>query len=202
MLDCTPAAASPKAHDRVRDIWSDCCEDFETAITDSELVGPTPDSQEDEDTFYDAESRPPIKLLGLLNGKPVKMLIDSGASGNYIASSCIKRQSLACKSTAERYAVKLPDGTDLLVHAVLSGTKLKLDRSENAPEHRVALAVIDMSMEADVVLGMPWLEKHNPQINWPDKHILLGQYHLYGAKEWSQTTCKPATYAAQRITNA
>ena len=90
-------------------------------------------------------------------------LIDSGASGMYISEGLVRRLGLATRK-------KKDGGYDLIA---VDGSDLPSVDSETMPlslvfwKHyeRVILDIVPMAGH-DVVLGTPWLERHNPNIDW------------------------------------
>lgn len=106
---------------------------------------------------------PCIILRGTLSHHPVNILIDSGASSNFIASAFVQQHQLA---TAARTSepVRYPDGTEHACAATLPRAKLRIDGyTDNLP-----FLVTDLGSSPiyDVILGTPWLASRNPNIDW------------------------------------
>ena len=100
------------------------------------------------------------------------MLIDSGASTNFV-----RRQTVAKNSDkltdAERessgngpVSVRLVDGTVITVPKVHMNLAVKFEDFDSTER----FIVLNMD-KYDLILGMPWLEKHEPWIDWRGKAI-------------------------------
>ncbi|KAL0147880.1 hypothetical protein M9458_056801, partial [Cirrhinus mrigala] len=98
-------------------------------------------------------------------------LIDSGAAGNFIAESFAKTYNLPLLTCGPRVAVAALDGRPLGSGRVRSVTEeLELQASSLHVE-KLRLFTIH-SPNHPIILGLPWLEKHNPIISWSNKQIL------------------------------
>jgi hypothetical protein len=112
----------------------------------------------------DVPNRSALSFIGTLNDIAVNILIDSGASHNFVSSSFIER----CKTltpTSQRVTIKLVDGRVQTNRRIFKG-KLKIQ--EYADEIMFTESPIN---QYDVILGMSWLSQVNPQIDWK-KRIL------------------------------
>jgi hypothetical protein len=96
---------------------------------------------------------------------PWKILIDSGASGNYARRSTMEgiqhyAEALNAR-TSDVITVRLATGTRVTVPKVavnLGVTFLDFDSVERC-------LVIDLDSRYDLILGMAWLERHEPWID-------------------------------------
>lgn len=121
------------------------------------------DRQELCNTTALASSAPVFRTKCTINGHETLAMIDSGASGTFISMQFVKRNGIAThKKEDGGYELTAVDGSSL--PDVDSET---VPLSLRFPQHReeVVLDVVPMASH-DVVLGTPWLEKHNPQIDW------------------------------------
>jgi hypothetical protein len=103
--------------------------------------------------------------------KPWKILIDSGASGNYARRSTMEgsqQYGEALKArTSDVITVRLATGTRVMVPkvAVNLGVKfLDFDSVERC-------LVLDLDSRYDLILGLAWLERHEPWIDWRSKTL-------------------------------
>lgn len=109
---------------------------------------------------------------------PVQALMDSGADQSFI------RTSLAQELGIPLIALNTP-----LVSKALNGTKfcsvthvtepVVLRVSGNHVE-TISFYAMDNSLDA-LVLGLPWLQLHNPHINWKNGSILTWSAHCHAA---------------------
>ncbi|GMF22950.1 unnamed protein product [Phytophthora fragariaefolia] len=108
--------------------------------------------------------------------KPWTILIDSGASGNYARRSTMKESQLYAEALSARdlgiVTVRLATGPHVTVPTVpvdLGVKFLDFDSVERC-------LVLDLDARYDIILGMAWLERHEPWIDWRLK--TLGTMHF------------------------
>jgi Reverse transcriptase (RNA-dependent DNA polymerase)/RNase H-like domain found in reverse transcriptase/Integrase zinc binding domain/Chromo (CHRromatin Organisation MOdifier) domain len=100
-------------------------------------------------------------------------MIDSGASGNFICYTYFRfffEQSLS-KPKTTRYLLKMADGKTNVVSRETS-TQIKIkDHSEN-----LTLDITRLE-RYPIILGIPWLKKHDPWIHWSSHRITFNSPH-------------------------
>ena len=104
-------------------------------------------------------------LTAELEEKNVRIMIDCGANQNYASVELGQQMSRWMRNKKEPYPLTLADGTPIShgngwVRRELHNVRLKL----NDHEESMNLDITDMKY--DIVLGMAWLQKHNPEIDW------------------------------------
>ena len=89
------------------------------------------------------------------------VLVDSGASGNYISRQLYNTLGTGKKHKQQPYQLTIVNRqTELVCH--------KTQPMEIVTRHhaeRIHLDIIELATQ-DIYLGMPWLKKHNPVVNW------------------------------------
>jgi len=111
----------------------------------------------------ESEDKSPIKLKGLLNEVEVTVMIDSGSSGNFVSKRLVmENPQWKCDTLGGdiKHNVRLANGAMETVSECLIG-----NLSIGTFEDNVRLTVITLE-GYDIILGMPWLSKHNPEVNW------------------------------------
>ena len=105
---------------------------------------------------------------------PARVLIDSGATGVYISPEFVDRIRQPTFLKKEPYCLLLVDETPTIhnkgwVHHETRKLGLGI-------EGHLEYLKFDMTKLAseDAILGLPWLRKANPQINWSKPSIRLG----------------------------
>jgi hypothetical protein len=94
-----------------------------------------------------------------LNGYPVIILFDSGATHDFISKACIQKSQLAIQHMSTPYLIKTPGGKINTNHTV-----------KNAPlnlggkEYKTCLIVLE-GQGIDVILGMGWMKAHKALID-------------------------------------
>ena len=144
------------------------------------------------------KNRTLIKLEGTLAGRPAVGLLDSGASGNFVSSNFIASNGLSTESIdGDRLRVTLADGSQQEARGMLKDAELVLDTYKD----RVSYVALPLS-GYDFILGMPWLETTEPNINWREKsvsfdhqgskHVLhsIGSYRFMSAADLKRSIRK------------
>lgn len=107
---------------------------------------------------------------------PVEVLVDSGADDNFIHRDFVDKFRLPVNKVATPKTVLAIDGK--LLEIVTHRTDpVKLVLSSNHHEH-VELYVINSPLNA-VVLGIPWLKRHNPHVDWSTGTIRNWSTHCH-----------------------
>ena len=115
---------------------------------------------------------PLIKFAGTINGHSAVFLLDSEASGNFISSNFIKANKLATNTSKRGQSVTLADGSKQLSDQNVSQAQVTIDRFRN----HVSFSVLPLSTSYDAILGMPWLRRHNPNIDWLQRSVAVKEH--------------------------
>lgn len=111
----------------------------------------------------------PITLHWSGSSVSCNALIDSGAEGNFLDETWAFKQGIPLKKREETTPLFALDGSSLpRVH--LRSIPLSLTVSGN--HHETLSFLVFHSPYSPVVLGHPWLVKHNPHIDWSNNSIL------------------------------
>jgi hypothetical protein len=109
-------------------------------------------------------------VMGTLASRPAKIMIDSGSSDNFVAKSWIEREQL--KTNPWYGQVRLADGTRRDLRERLVPCQLRLQGYQTTIEPIVA----DIS-DYHIILGRPWLNAANPDVDWASNLITVKQGH-------------------------
>jgi len=126
-----------------------------------------------EDSAWNATNNSKLLVFKALVkgfGDQLKVLVDSGASDNFISKQVAMQHpeyEQIKNSTTDSITIRLANGS--LVTTAMIVIKLPIEFS--GFKCNEDLIVLDMSYKYDLILGMPWLEKHQPWINWRTKEI-------------------------------
>ncbi|KAI2649350.1 Transposon Tf2-6 polyprotein [Labeo rohita] len=125
----------------------------------------------------------PVTLTAKGVSISVAALIDSGSAGNFIAGHLARRLRLRTEPTEWRYQVQSIDGKPLSNRDVQRRAgPIQLDLGV-CHQEEIWLLVLEGSM-IDIVLGCPWLARHEPILSWGTGEILK-----WGSQCWP--TCFP-----------
>lgn len=139
-------------------------------------------------------SRQLIKLQGFISDHPAVFLIDSGASGDFISSSFVEKFQLPQQSLPNRQLVTLADGAQQSANRCTPNVRVSISTySEPA-----TFTILPLS-GYDVILGMPWLERVNPQVCWRTKRV---QFHLRSQHHVLEPTSTVHMLAAREVNMA
>jgi hypothetical protein len=113
-----------------------------------------------------------LKLTGTIAGRPAVLLVDSGATTEFIASSFVQLHSLTLTNLPHQESVILADGSRTSASGALSAASVHLDSYHT----RISFMVVPLS-GYDAILGMSWLQTVNPHIDWSKGTIDLSVQH-------------------------
>ncbi|XP_044052187.1 uncharacterized protein LOC122876217 [Siniperca chuatsi] len=102
---------------------------------------------------------------------PVQALIDSRSTGNFISDALCRQLNLKTTSTPSIYQIHAVNGTPLShthVHRAAGPVTIRVGVLHEEQQY---LLVLEGST-AEVILGRPWLEQHNPIIPWTTGEVL------------------------------
>jgi len=96
-------------------------------------------------------------------GVSVKALLDSGATGMFADKKFVERKGFRLEKLERPVRIRNVDGTGnsggLVTH------EIEVNVYYRGHVERIKLDVCDLG-RTEVILGMPWLAAHNPEINW------------------------------------
>jgi transposase InsO family protein len=101
----------------------------------------------------------------------MKALLDSGSSANFISGDATLRAGLKPSLKKDPYPLHVANGErmpheSLIKHEVV--TKLDIQ----GHHEKICLDVFGLAAH-DIILGLPWLREHNPQIDWINRTLSL-----------------------------
>jgi len=114
-------------------------------------------------------------LEGNVNSYNARILIDCGASHNFIAEDFVKCHNLPTSRIA-RVSVTVANGIKSYIDQALVDFQLTLDVFNDTV---TSAYVFPITSEAnyDLILGLPWLFKNNPHIDWKTRIITITRNH-------------------------
>ena len=90
-------------------------------------------------------------------------LVDTGASSNFARSSSLSELPSASFSSSSRdLIITLADGSKLRVAKRTVLLEISFDEFKEEDE----FILLDLDQKFDIILGMPWLKRHRPLIDW------------------------------------
>jgi hypothetical protein len=132
-----------------------------------------------------------IVMHGTINGHDARILLDSGSSGNFISDKFIDKYKLSSTidQRTNHQIVKLADGTRCDSTGILQSASINIgDYNDD-----INLSTLSLN-DYDVILGMPWLEKQNPKIDWVNRRVEIGTSHASSIQLNEQVNNKHNNY--------
>lgn len=96
-------------------------------------------------------------------------MIDSGATGNFVNSAVVQRYGIPTEALACPKSLAVVDGRPIEAGRVTHRTENLQLLAENF-EDSISLLVTSIGQH-DIILGLPWLRRNNPKIDWAEKTI-------------------------------
>ena len=111
-------------------------------------------------------------MQGTLFGRPAVFLLDSGATGNFVSSAFVRAHNLVSSPLSRPDLVTLADGSQQTAGCIVQSAAVRIASYSDSLD-LVALALHDY----DAILGMPWLERVNPEVDWRQRTVTLLDQH-------------------------
>lgn len=106
-----------------------------------------------------------LQLAATVQGKAVSILVDSGSSASFINARLVSGLSGVCALT-KPVRVKIANGVELQCIEEVVDCPWEVQQHHFSTTYKILpLGGFDM------ILGMDWLEKHNPHIDWVTKQL-------------------------------
>lgn len=109
-------------------------------------------------------------LRGYIAGRVVTILVDSGASGDFLSTAFAKLVGLQLQPSDR--TIRLADGSITTADGSVS-VECALDAKRGDPVTFTSAYTVTPLEGYDAIFGMPWLTAHDPLIGWADRSILL-----------------------------
>ena len=111
-----------------------------------------------------------VEKIDTHEGISVKALLDSGATGLFMSKQCIERGGFKLIKLEKPILVRNVDGTGNSGGVILH--KVEVNVYFKGHVERVRMDVCDLG-KTEVILGMPWLQAHNPEIDWKKGEVKM-----------------------------
>ena len=131
------------------------------------------------------------------------MLVDCGASSNFVSAAFVRQHSLVTQSLDQRLTpVSLPTGGREPVNELLQDATLTLG-DRGMFRDRVSCVVLPLTGGGyDMILGMPWLKKINPTIDWQRAQVVLPKEQIAPEHAAGTNTLEPSTTASGGVADS
>jgi len=96
-------------------------------------------------------------------------LLDTGAVRNFVSSSFVKRAHIKTKNKDEVYELVTANGQQMTTHGITKET-VPLRIAMQQHNETITFDVLEMATH-DFILGISWLQRHNPTVDWKAKQL-------------------------------
>ena len=98
-----------------------------------------------------------------------KALVDSGATANFVSEKWVEVNGLFRSRSKESRRIQLAAGEAMItIQEETDNLLMKIGKHEETIRY-----LIVPGLHEEVILGKPWLDKHNPSIDWPTGEVLF-----------------------------
>jgi len=111
-----------------------------------------------------------VEKIDTHKGVSVKALLDSGATGLFMNKKCAERGGFKLIKLGRPIIVRNVDGTGNSGGSITHEVEVNLYFKGHV--ERVRMDVCDLG-KTEVILGMPWLQAHNPEIDWEKGEVKM-----------------------------
>lgn len=115
---------------------------------------------------------PHVVLPATVNDKKTDAFLDPGANGDFVRPSFAQTHNLPLISLASPMPLKLADGTEM--HQKVDSAVLLNITMGTHEEQRICYVA---EMNYDVVLGLPWMATHAPNVDWGTGETVFDSAH-------------------------
>jgi len=121
-----------------------------------------------------------LKKLKNHKGIAVKALLDSGATGLFIDTAFTKEKGFKMEKLKSPLLVRNVNRTVNVGRVIMYQVECNMFFKRHVK--RVRMDVYNLG-KMEVILGMPWLAAHNPEIDWEKGEVKMTQYPLICGKK-------------------
>jgi len=169
---------------------------WKNVLTDKTYVELIEEKRDPEQDFWDDETRQDINRIMAnsspnprelsatsgeqqlmcnvrIGGKTARAMVDSGAMGNFMSPATVTRLGLTTELKEDPYHLSTVDGTPIEQNEgtiCIETAEQQMRILEHIETIRFDIAPLGRH---EIILGMPWMQKHNPTIDWKQGSLAL-----------------------------
>ena len=114
-----------------------------------------------------------VEKLDKHEGVTVKALLNSGATGMFMDRRMVARHGFKLQKLERPIMVRNVNGTNNSREAIIHQVEANVYYKGHV--ERMRMNVCDLG-KTEIILGMPWLATHNPEINWETREVKMMRY--------------------------
>ena len=109
-----------------------------------------------------------VEKIDTHEGVTVKVLLDSSTTGMFMDRKMTAKYRFRLQKLERPVVVRNIDGTNNSIGAITHQVEVNIYYKNHI--ERMWMNMCDLE-KMDVILGMPWLQVHNPEINWETEKV-------------------------------
>ena len=150
-----------------------------SASVEQVTLGPCASLAQFSTTLASASSSKLIVFDLVVDGvdRKLRALLDTGASNNFVRSKSLEGSSIVLPSSdsvTSELLVRLADGTQLSVPKSSVTLQYSLEKMKGSDN----FLLLDLDERFDIILGLPWCQRHQPIINWTEHSVQFPSIHF------------------------
>ena len=102
----------------------------------------------------------------------VSALLDSGTEGNFIHTHLVEPLQIPVETLKTPLKIAALDGGPVGAGSITTRTEPVLLETSSLHSELISFLVLDHP-EFEIILGLPWLERHDPTISWPEHEFKM-----------------------------
>jgi len=111
-----------------------------------------------------------IEKVDMHEGITVKVLLDSGTMGMFMNRKMVKKHGFKMTKLERPLKVKNVDGTENSEENIMHQVEVNIFYKNHVKRMRMNVCILE---KTEVILGMPWLQVHNPEINYKTEEVKM-----------------------------
>lgn len=111
-----------------------------------------------------------LELAGRVRQNAIRVLLDSGATGNFVSTQFVAAIGLSVQPDPEWEEVTLADGSTLKTEG-----RVQFTMRCGGYKSQI-LARVFPNLHKEMILGIPWLEQANPHIDWKQRRVIVNHH--------------------------
>jgi len=111
-----------------------------------------------------------VEKIDMYEGVVIKVLLDSGATGMFMDRQMVAKHGFKLQKLERLLVVRNVNGTNNSRGAIMYQVKCNVFYRGHI--ERMRMDVCNLG-KIEVILGMPWLVAHNPEINWETGEVKM-----------------------------
>ena len=111
-----------------------------------------------------------VEKINIHEGVMVKALLDSGAIEMFMDRKMAAKYGFKLQKLERPVTVRNVDGTNISAGAITYQVEVNVYYKSYIKKMRMDVCNL---RKTDIILGMPWLQVHNPEINWETGEVKM-----------------------------